>query len=131
MARSTWPTPYKDLPPEKKCRTNVDYSDDDRTRILTVVPDHGFLSFIVQNALYSTAQYIRDNNLTYEHRQQVIDFVCQRTNSRLAETTANGHVTGRTAELRGSTTNSANEQSDVRQTSQSGRKGQRPAGKRK
>lgn len=94
-----WPRVYNKisgLPANQLKRLTVELPIADAQAIISVACNPAVYSLICQTALKQTAEYVRNNKLTYENNKQLIDYICGRPDLGAFREVSTLHDAGRT-----------------------------------
>lgn len=121
MPRHVWDSPYKNQPKEDLLQLNVRGSRTDVDTLLSIIPDHGFMSWAVQTYIHNLADHARTHSLTFIDRERLLDIIRKSTDPRFIESTPPRDVAGQTPGVREHTPNRPNILADLDETPKSGR----------
>lgn len=122
-----WKSPYDGIPESDRARLNIGVSPDDMELLRSSVPVHGFFSLAIQTFIHDIATYVRTNDLSYGNRDQIINYVRQRADSRFTEETTTRDERSGTEGVHEDPSSSPDLRANVQQAHKGGRKGRKQA----
>jgi hypothetical protein len=102
MPSTIWPDPYRDV---EKMRFQTWTGRQDHNLLQSIIPDDGFLTFLVRSTFNHFANYARTNGISFTNHPErlvayITDRLCDGTNSQPTGPSAQRDVGDRTPSIR-------------------------------
>jgi hypothetical protein len=100
MHRPSWPPIYPNIKASPTIRIQADVPVTDHQAIVGTAANTGVISFVIQQAIKLTAEYVRNNNLSYLDSDRFLDYLRERSFVSNTEKATLVNVARRTEKIR-------------------------------